>query len=143
MTSANVGRINWDTYAMQLARVASQRSEDPYQQVGACGLDAEHRVVGVAYNGLMSGKQVGADFWMDRDARRPFMIHAETNLLALMRRGECETLACTLLPCAACATAIAAHGIQKVVYGEVYQRDDRAFEIFDFYGIKHQQLLKC
>lgn len=140
MTSAKVDRIDWDAYAMQLAKVASQRSEDPYQQVGACGLDAEHRVVGVAYNGLMSGKVVDDVFWSNRDARRPFMIHAETNLLALMCRGECETLACTLLPCAACATAIAAHDIKRVVYGEVYQRDDRAFEIFDFYGIAHHQL---
>ncbi len=141
--NAKVDRINWDAYAMQLAQVASQRSEDPYQQVGACGLDVEHRVVGVAYNGLMSGKIVGDEFWSNRDARRPFMIHAETNLLSLMRRNECETLACTLLPCAACATAIAAHGIKRVVYGEVYKRDDRAFEIFDFYGIQHQQLLEC
>jgi dCMP deaminase len=138
--SARDARLSWDSYAMQLACVAAQRSEDPYQQVGACGLDAEHRVVGVAYNGLVSRKTVDARFWSNRDARRPFMIHAETNLLALMRRGECETLACTLLPCAACATAIAAHGITRVVYGEVYQRDDRAFDIFDFYGIQHQQL---
>lgn len=142
MTSARNGRLDWDSYAMQLAQVAAQRSEDPYQQVGACGLDAEHRVVGVAYNGLASGKNAGRDFWINRDARRPFVIHAETNLLALMRRGECETLACTLLPCAACATAIAAHNIKRVVFQEVYQRDDRAFAIFDFYGIRYRQLLE-
>lgn len=125
---------------MQLAKVAALRSEDVFQQVGACALDKDHRVIGVAYNGLAPGKNVDASFWKDRDARRPFVLHAETNLLSLIKRGECETVACTLMPCAACATSIAAHGVQRVVYAEVYQRDTKALEIFDFYGISCEQL---
>lgn len=133
-------RPTWDEYAMQLAQVAAKRSEDPYQQVGACAIDSNHRVIGVAYNGLASGKTAPIDFWSDRDARRPFVIHAESNLLALIKRGECDTIACTLMPCAACATSIAAHGVNRVVYGDVYQRDTRALEIFKFYDISCVQL---
>ena len=140
MTTANV-RPTWDEYAMGLAIAAARRSEDPHQQVGACALDAEHRVIGVAYNGLASGKVVDANFWMDRDTRRPYVLHAETNLLALVKRGECVTVACTLLPCSSCAAAIAAHGIKRVVFRHVYQRDTHAFDIFKFYDITCAQLL--
>lgn len=136
----STSRPTWDEYALQLAVTASTRSEDPYQQVGACALDHSHRVIGVAYNGLASGKNVAASFWSDRDARRPFVVHAETNLLSLIKRGECETIACTLMPCAACATAIASHNIKRVVYDQVYQRDTRALDIFDFYGVQCVQI---
>jgi deoxycytidylate deaminase len=78
---------------------------------------------------------------MDRDARRPFVLHAEINLLALVKRGECETVACTLLPCASCAAAIAAHGVKRVVFRHEYQRDISAFDIFKFYDIDCAQLL--
>lgn len=134
-------RPTWDEYAIGLAAAAARRSEDPHQHVGACALDAEHRVIGVAYNGLASGKVVDAAFWMNRDTRRPFVLHAEINLLALVKRGECETVACTLLPCASCAAAIAAHGVKRVVFRDVYQRDTNAFDIFKFYNIECVQLL--
>ena len=43
-------RINWDIYALKLAKVASLRSEDPYVQVGACIL--RQRVVHAEANAL-------------------------------------------------------------------------------------------
>ena len=76
-------RINWDEYALSLAHVAKLRSEDPFRQVGACALDHENRVLGVAYNGLKSGTVVPEKFWSDRNKRRPYKIHAEANLLSL------------------------------------------------------------
>lgn len=133
-------RIDWELYALKIAQVASLRSEDPFKKVGACALDKHNRVIGVAYNGLASGKNVKQSFWQNRESRRPFVIHAETNLMTLFKKGECKTLACTLLPCSCCATAIAAYGIQKVIYGELYTRDTLAFDIFKFYGIKHVQI---
>ena len=133
-------RISWERYALQIAKVASLRSEDPYVKVGACGLNKENRVIGVAYNGLASGKTVDPIFWKDRDKRRPFMIHAEANLLSLFQKNECHLLACTLLPCSSCATLIAAHGIKKVVYNNLYNKDLKGLEIFDFYGIEHEQI---
>lgn len=125
---------------MRIAEVAALRSEDPYQQVGACALDYNNRVIGVAYNGLASGINTTEEFWKDRDKRRPFMIHAEANLLSLFERNKCKLLACTLLPCSSCATLIAAHGIKNVVYKDVYKRDSSALDIFNFYGIEIKQL---
>ena len=133
-------RISWEEYALRLANVASLRSPDPFVKVGACALDYSNRVIGVAYNGLAPNKEVEEDFWKDRDARRPFMIHAEINLLSLFKRGECKLLACTLLPCSSCASSIVAHGIKKVVYQDTYFRDDMALEIFKFNGIDCSQI---
>lgn len=135
-----MNRISWEEYALKIAEVAAQRSEDPFVQVGACGLDYSNRVIGVAYNGLASGVNVDESFWYNRDARRPYMIHAEANLLSLVKRGECQIIACTLLPCSSCASIISAHGIKKVVYRDLYFRDDKAIEIFKFNGIECIQL---
>ena len=133
-------RISWEEYALRIAEVASLRSEDRFVKVGSCALDYSNRVIGVAYNGLASGVRVEETFWDDRDKRRPYMIHAEVNLLSLFKRGECRLLACTLLPCSCCASMIAAYGIKKVVYRDVYFRDDKALDIFKFNGISCEQI---
>jgi dCMP deaminase len=125
-------RVNWDEYALSLAHVAKLRSEDPYRKVGACALDHENRVLGVAYNGLKSGINVPPEFWSDRDWRRPYMIHAEANLLSLFKKGECKTIALTCSPCSACATLIAAHDIKKVVYCDEYEKDTTGLDIIRF-----------
>lgn len=135
METLSIPRLSWAEYALRIAEVASERSEDPYKKVGACALDSNNRVIGVAYNGLASGVTAPKDFWIDRDKRRPFMIHAEANLLSLFERDRCTLLACTLLPCSSCATMIAAHGIKKVVYKELYDKDQTSLEIFRFYNI--------
>lgn len=133
-------RINWREYALKIAYTASLRSEDPHRKVGACALNASNMVVGVGYNGLASGKEVPDVFWEDRDLRRPYMIHAEANCLSLCRKGEVDLLAVTLLPCSYCATLIAAYGVKQVVFAELYEKDEKALEIFDFYGINVFQI---
>jgi dCMP deaminase len=132
-------RISWEEYALNIAETVSSRSEDPYAKVGACALNTEHMVVAVGYNGLASGKDVTYDFWRNRDYRRKFMVHAEVNCLSLFKKREAEMLAVTLLPCSSCATMIAGYGIPKVIYRDVYKRDERALEIFEFYNIECMQ----
>ncbi len=133
-------RVSWDLYALHLASCAALRSEDRYHKVGACALSYDNRVLGVSYNGLQSGKKVTSKFWGNRDARRPFMIHAETNLLSLFKRNECKILACTLLPCENCARMIAAWNIPHVVYQEEYDHAGLTKEIFKFYNIKYKKM---
>lgn len=133
-------RVSWEEYALHLAGCAALRSEDPYYKVGACALSKDNRVLGVSYNGLQSGKTVHAKFWNNRDARRPFMIHAETNLLSLFKRNECRLLACTLLPCENCARMVAAWNIPLVVYAEDYKLAGETKEIFKFYNIKIRKI---
>ena len=47
MNVNTLNRITWEEYAIRLAEVAMLRSED-IRQVGACALDHENRVIGVA-----------------------------------------------------------------------------------------------
>tara|TARA_R100001163_G_scaffold22248_1_gene18832 strand:- start:1548 stop:1982 length:435 start_codon:yes stop_codon:yes gene_type:complete len=129
-------RLSWEEYALKIASSVAERSEDIYQKVGACALNEKNMVIAVGYNGLAPGKDVSHAFLRNRNHRRPFMIHAEVNCLSLIKRGEAKMLAVTLLPCSYCATMIAAYGIEKVVYNEVYKRDKSAIEIFNFYNIE-------
>jgi dCMP deaminase len=133
-------RISWEEYALRIAEVAAQRSEDVYVQVGACVLDSNNRVIGVGYNGLAPTKNVNESFWKNRDERRKFIIHAEANALSMVKRGNAKLIACNLLPCSSCATLIASHGIKKVIYRNPYKRDMTALEVFEFYGIECHQL---
>lgn len=132
-----LSRLSWSEYALSLAVTASKRSEDPHRQVGACALSWDNRVLGVAYNGLQSGTEVNSEFWSNRNLRRPYMIHAETNLLSLFKRDECRLIAVTLLPCEACARQIIAWNIPEVVYMVEYENAcaESTKEIFNFYKI--------
>lgn len=64
------------------------------------------------------------------------MIHAEMNCLSLFKKGEARLMAVTLLPCSYCAVSICAYGIETVVYDVVYEQDQKALEIFKFYGVQ-------
>ena len=135
-------RVSWDEHALILAFAATLRSQDPFKRVGACALGHYNQVLGVAYNGLAQGKCVPPAFWGDRDARRPFMLHAETNLLARIDIDEARLIAITMQPCTACATAIAAHNIKRVVYSETYEHDTKGLDILKFYDIEVVQIPK-
>jgi dCMP deaminase len=131
-----MSRISWDKHALLLAWAATLRSEDPYMKVGACALDYTNNVLGVAYNGLAPGKIVEPEFWDDRNKRRPYMLHAEANLLARIRVNMAQTIAVTLQPCSCCAQAIAAHNVKRVVYTLKYDFDKTGLDILKFYGVE-------
>lgn len=135
-------RISWDKHALLLAWAATRRSEDPYMKVGACALGYNNEVLGVAYNGLAPGKTVELEFWSDRNKRRPYMIHAEANLLSRLSYGQAKTIAITLQPCTSCAQAIAGHGIKRVVYTLKYDFDKGGLDVLDFYNIEHKCISK-
>ena len=128
-------RISFEDLAMQIAIVASKRSEDMHKKVGACVLDAKGRVLGVGYNGIRSGFCMDENFWSDRDNRRNFIIHAEVNALSNIDRSKASLLAVTLLPCSSCANLIASMNIQRVLYLEEYEKDQHSKEIFKFHKI--------
>ena len=113
-------RISFNDYAMALAEVASMRSEDPYRKVGAVAFDKSNRVIATSYNGLMAGYVAPEDFWDDRVSRQKYMLHAETNLCALFKRGDVYTVAVTTLPCTSCMQLLCAHDIKRIIYGEDY-----------------------
>ncbi|WP_038171371.1 deoxycytidylate deaminase [Verrucomicrobium sp. BvORR106] len=132
-------RISIPEYAMALAHVASLRSEDPYRKVGAVAFDFDNRVIGTAYNGLAPGFNADHEFWLDRDIRRKFMLHAEVNLCSLFTRGTVKLVACTTKPCTSCAQMLAAYGVKEIYYRDDYPESE-ADAICKLYGIQIGQL---
>lgn len=129
-------RLSFLEAAISTAQIWSKRSEDIHKKVGACILNEEGRVLSVGYNGLTSKLVIDNIFWENRDHRRDYIIHAEVNALALIKKQDKPYLiATTLLPCSHCATNIACYGIKIVVYNEEYDKDQKAKDIFKFYNI--------
>lgn len=128
-------RISFEDMAMQIAIVASKRSEDMHRKVGACVLDEMGRVLGVGYNGIRAKHTKSIKFWQDRNNRRDYIIHAEVNALSNVDIQKAHLLAVTLLPCSSCANVIASHSISKVLYLEEYSHDSKSKEIFKFHKI--------
>lgn len=135
-------RLSKIEYGCYLALAAKSRSEDPFTQVGAVALSRENRILGTAYNGLKSGAVVQE--WMlkeDNRARKSdLFIHAESNLCALLRKGECHTICLTQSPCIKCCQNIAALDIKQVVYLQEYTKCNLFKEFFLFHGISFLEL---
>jgi len=132
----NIKRISKYDLAIKIAQDASLRSEDPFKKVGAAIFNKEGRLLSIGYNGLQPKQKISKKFWRDRDERRKYVIHAETNALSCLTRYDSPyLLACTLLPCSTCAINISSYGIRKIIYLEEYQKDMLAKKIFKFYNI--------
>lgn len=130
-------RKSWEETALILAEtIAACRSQDPYVQVGACAVLQDNSVT-LGYNGPPPGIDID---WSERETRGARVIHAEVNALRSVDPGQCKFLAVTLLPCRHCMTFIASKGIKKILFREVYQRDNLAFELAREFGIKLVQM---
>tara|TARA_R100001163_G_scaffold59465_1_gene48234 strand:- start:2479 stop:2895 length:417 start_codon:yes stop_codon:yes gene_type:complete len=126
-------KIHIFKYAIELAKIAALRSEDPYVKVGCCVLRKDKSVAGLGYNGAPSGIEID---WSDRDKRRKRVLHAEVNALRYVKPNECDIIACTLLPCKSCIQMIAAYNIKKIIYKDIYLLDKSAIELCKEWNIK-------
>lgn len=136
-------RLSWDEYALALAKTAALRSEDPYVQVGACCLRHDGSVCSLGYNGAPPGVNID---WIDRDNRRKFVLHAETNCLRYCSPNECKLMAVTMLPCTDCLRQIAGVGIKKVIFAELYSstaygETQAVMDLADTFGVQMMHIL--
>jgi dCMP deaminase len=130
-------RISFEQLAVNIAKCASERSEDQHRKVGCCVMNKEGRILSIGYNGLKPKQKMSKSFWENREERRKYVIHAEMNALACIDKYDKPfILACTLLPCSCCAKVIVSMDIQKVIYLEEYDLDSSSKEIFKFHKIK-------
>ena len=118
----NKPNINWDEYFMGMALLSSQRSKDPNTKVGACIVDADHKIVSNGYNGMPTGIDETKISWNKGeglDSKYLYVCHAEFNAILNTRDGAALkgcTLYVTLFPCNECTKAIIQTGIKEVVY---------------------------
>lgn len=140
MGTNHIKTLSWAEYALKLAEVASLKSKDPYIQVGCCLLRHDNSVASLGYNGFPSGM---SEDWSDRDERRKYVVHSETNSLRYVKPNECYLAAVTLLPCNDCLKSLASYGINKIVYRDVYQNDPSTIKLAKDFGIELIQITSC
>lgn len=129
--------LSWENYAIKLAEVAAIKSRDPWKKVGCCLLRHDHTVAGLGYNGFPA--QMIED-WSNRDKRRKYVVHAEKNALRYVKPGECYLCAVTLLCCNDCLKDLASYGIKKIIYQEIYDKDDSSLKLAAEFGIELIQI---
>ena len=135
-------RIGIDEWAMAVALLTAERSEDPHLKVGAVALNSENRVIATAYNGLAPSKDVEQVWWLDREATSPYKLHAEQNLCSLFRRGEATWVYVSTCPCPSCMVLLIAHGVHGIDYHHEYDNDrvGSARQIANFYNVMLRQI---
>jgi dCMP deaminase len=129
--------MNWESYAMDLARTAARKSKDPWVKVGACILRHDNTIAALGYNGFPAKMH---EDWSDRDERRRFVVHAEQNALRFIKPDEARLIACTLLPCNDCLKSIASYGIPVIIYDQLYSPDNSTVDLAAAFGI---ELIQC
>lgn len=144
-------RPDWDTYFMDMARLASRRSSCIRRAVGAV-LVKDRRMLATGYNGVPSGmvhcEQAGClrDRMNVPSGERHELcrgLHAEQNAIiqaafhgVSIRDAD---LYCTNLPCIICAKMLINAGVRRIVYLEGY-RDALAMEMLAEVGMELRKL---
>lgn len=117
-----VQRVDKITWWLLLAELASARSEDPWCKVGAVGIRQDGSIAGVSYNGAPPKIEID---WRNRDERRKYVVHAETNLLRYIKPNECPSIAVTLSPCFDCLKNLASYGVKEIYFKDYYEKCDK------------------
>jgi dCMP deaminase len=135
-------RKDWNTYFLDIAFMASTRSQCSRRHVGAVLVQGK-KLLGTAYNGAPmgvadcseAGCMIVEEFEvkltiegkeeMIRKERCVRTIHAEQNLLLFTDRSDREgsVVYVTDQPCWTCANMLANSGVIEIVYHRVYLKD--------------------
>jgi dCMP deaminase len=136
-----INRKDWDTYFMDIAFMASTRSQCNRRHVGAVLVQGK-KLLGTAYNGAPMGvpdcTEAGCMVveeieLIEQDGKEEVIrkqrcirtIHAEQNLLLFTDREDREgsTVYVTDQPCWTCANMLANSGVTEIVYHRSYPKD--------------------
>jgi len=125
-------RPDWDTYFMEMAKLASRRSSCLRRAVGAV-LVRDKRLLATGYNGVPSGvthcEETGClreQLQVPSGERHELCrgLHAEQNAIIQAALHGVSTkdaiLYCTTLPCIICAKMLINSGVRKVVFLDGY-----------------------
>jgi len=110
-------RPSWDEYFLDMARTASTRSEDLFVQHGAILVNEHNHIMGTGYNAFTPNFDKALVDPSDRNARRPYMVHAEQNaILNSTMRSNCSTMYVTGEPCINCMLSMINFGVKRFCY---------------------------
>lgn len=121
-------------------------------KVGACIVNADHKIVGVGYNGFPIGCSDDKFSWTKSSSdplqnKYMYVCHAEMN--AILNKNSSDVKGCTiyvaLFPCNECAKIIIQSGISKVVYLSDKYKDEPSViaskMMFDAAGVVYTQYI--
>jgi len=152
-------RKDWDTYFLDIAYMASTRSQCPRRHVGAVLVQGK-KLLGTAYNGAPMGvpdcteagcmlveefeiKEANGQEVVVKKQRCVRTIHAEQNLLLFTDRRDREgsVVYVTDQPCWTCANMLANSGVAEIIYHRPYPKDsDKVTEMMKQRGICFRRL---
>lgn len=126
---------------MQIAKLTSQRSEDPHTKVGACIVKDDH-VMGIGYNG--APRNFKGKFDWHSSEKYDYVIHAEMNAIAnacaIGANVNGAEIFLTLSPCHDCMKLIVQHQIKKVYFIDMYKDFDLSLNIATCCNVKMIQI---
>lgn len=143
--------LSWEEFFMGSAILVSARSKDPNNQVGACLVNDDKKVLSLGYNGLTRNmdddtfdwKSTGEQTGIIENIKDYYVVHAERNAIlnfrGNMKELEGSTLYVTWFPCNECAKEIIQVGIKKVVYLRMYSKKELvniSMKMFDKAGVE-------
>ncbi len=133
------GRVSWDEYFMNIARVVATRATCDRKHVGAV-LVRHKTILSTGYNGSIRGLPHCSEAGhMMEDGHCVRTVHAEVNAITQAAKNgvaiEGATIYTTASPCWPCFKVIANSGCSRIVFGEFY-RDNRIFEYAQQIGIE-------
>lgn len=146
----------YDKLFMKIAGDLAEMSHCCRVQVGAV-IVREGRIISTGWNGTPPGHQNCDDYFAAKHGVPPhavdselhsefteYEVHAETNaLLFAARHGmkvDGATIYTTTSPCLDCGKAIITAGIKRVVFKELYDRDQRSLAFMEENGVEVVQL---
>lgn len=135
--------MDYDKLMIETAINVSSYSTCTRVKVGAV-LALDDRIIATGYNGTAKGLEHCNDIFtgyednfstIHHDFSTKNEIHAEQNLISFCAKNGIKTNGATIYithsPCIHCAKLIIASGIKRVVYNELYDRDQNFMILFD------------
>lgn len=122
-----------------MAEEVAATSPDPFMKVGCVGVNSHRDQLIAVGSNHMPGHN-NDPIWNDRDARRPLVVHAEIRMCAAILAGTIDEVYLTLFPCCNCMLTLVQHGVKRIVYKDIYDKDRAALNIARFYGVKCERL---
>jgi dCMP deaminase len=125
-----------DTVFINIAKEISTLSHCVRAKVGSV-LVKNGNIISMGYNGMPTGMDNCCEETLPNDQllTKAEVLHAESNaLLKAAKMGlstDGATMYCTLSPCKDCAKLILQSGVKKVVYLELFNRDNGSVEFLN------------
>ncbi len=134
-----MGRLSWEEYFMEIARVVASRSTCDRKSVGAV-IVRDKTILSTGYNGSIRGlPHCDEAGHMMENGHCVRTIHAEANAIVQAAKNgvriDGADIYVTASPCWNCFKMLANAGIKKIYYGEFY-RDERIIEAAKTLGIE-------